>query len=194
MRTRWLSVDGRPARLLERGAGPPVVLVHGLGLSARVWAPHLARLSEAGFHALAPGRAAAIVLAAPTGRAGWHALRQPFGLAATALQEPPGLVAGVVKRYLLSPMATLGTWLRAMNHVTVLDAPRIACAALLVVGERDAVVPERFVALLERLLRDVETLRIPGASHAVALDPVDPFCDAVLEFLDRRYSRGRITD
>lgn len=250
MRTRWLSIAGRKARLLERGTGPPVVLVHGLGLSAGVWEPHLTRLSEAGFHALAPdlpgfgrspgpraglsvhhaaewllrladtlgleraawvghsvgtqqvmrlaaeapGRAAALVLAAPTGRAGWHALRQPFGLAATALQEPPGLVTGVLRRYLLSPMATLGTWFRAMNHAAVLDAPRIACPALLVVGERDAVVPERFVALLQRLIRDVETLRIPGASHAVALDPIDPFCDAVLEFLDRCYSRGRITD
>lgn len=245
MITRWLSVDGRKVRLLEQGAGPPVVLVHGLGLSAGVWEPHLARLSDAGYRTLAPDlpgfgrspgpvaglsvtataawllrladaigleraawvghsvgtqqvmrlaasapeRAAALVLAAPTGRAGWRAVRQPFGLAATAFQERPGLVARVVKRYLLSPTATLGTWLRALGHDTVLDASRIACPTLLVVGERDAVVPGRFVALLERRLRDVATRRIEGSSHAVALDH-DPFCDAVLRFLGRRYEPG----
>lgn len=248
MRTRWLNVDGRKARLLERGAGPPVVLIHGLGLSAGVWTPHLTRLSNAGYHALAPDlpgfgqspgpltglsipatadwllrladaidleraawvghsvstqqvmrlaaaapeRAAALVLAAPTGRARWHALRQPFGLAATTFQEPPRLVAGVAKRYLLSPMATVGTWIRTISHATALDAPRISCPALLVVGERDVVMPERFVTTLERLLPDVETRRIEGASHAVALDH-DPFCDTVLRFLARRYSRGRIS-
>lgn len=250
MRTRWVHVDGRDVRLLERGAGPPVVLVHGLGLSAGVWEPHLTRLADAGYRGLAPDlpgfgksagpplgmsisaaadwllrladtlalrraawvghsvgtqqvirlaasapeRVAALVLAAPTGRTGWRAARQPFGLAATAFQEPPALVAGVLKRYLLNPMATLSTWTRATRHDTLLDAPHVSSTTLLVLGESDAVVPDRFVERLERSLPDVETRRIEGASHAVALDPVDEFMDAVLGFLARRYADRSSTD
>lgn len=243
---RWLEVDGRRARVIERGSGPPVVLVHGLGLSAGLWQPHLARLARAGYRAIAPDlpgfgrsagpvaglsvggaaawllelanalevdrpawighsigaqqvmrlavaaprRAAALVLAAPTGRAGWHAIRQPAGLLATAFQEPPGLVTGVLRRYLRSPLTTVTTWIRTMAHNTALDAPRVLCPTLLVVGERDAVVPDRFVGHLMRLLPDAQALEIPGATHAVALDPVGPFTDAVIGFLARRYSRG----
>lgn len=242
-RTRWLHVDGRATRLLEQGSGRPVVLVHGLGLSAGVWEPHLERLSRAGYRALAPDlpgfgqsdgpmtglsvpatarwllgladtlglssaawvghsvgtqqvlqlaatapdRAAAVVLAAPTGRAGWHLVHHPAGLLATAFQEPPGLVASIVRRYLRSPLTTLSTWIRSMRHVAALDAPRVSCPTLLVLGERDAVVSEPFVARLERLLPDAETCSIRGASHAVAINPVEPFTDALLDFFRRRY-------
>lgn len=52
---RTCSVDGRPVRMLEcDGGGPTVVLVHGLGLAAGCWRPHLARLARSGFRALAP--------------------------------------------------------------------------------------------------------------------------------------------
>lgn len=245
-RTRWLRIDGRDARVMERGDGPAVVLVHGLGLSAGLWEDHLGRIARAGYRAIAtdlpgfghspgpvtglsigaaaawllkladaldlehaawvghslgaqqvvrlavtaPERAAALVLAAPTGRAGWHAIRQPGGLLATAFQERPTLVASVVRRYLRSPAATVGTWIRSMGHNMALDAPRVACPTLLVVGGRDAVVPDRFVGRLQRLLPDVQTHVIEDASHAVALDPVGPFTTAVIGFLARRYSRG----
>jgi pimeloyl-ACP methyl ester carboxylesterase len=39
---------------LEQGTGPPVVLVHGLGLDADVWQAHLAALVDAGYRAVAP--------------------------------------------------------------------------------------------------------------------------------------------
>lgn len=48
-------VHGRRVRVLEcDGGGPPVVLLHGLGLSAGSWRPHLPLLAAAGFRVLAP--------------------------------------------------------------------------------------------------------------------------------------------
>lgn len=244
-RERRIQVAGRDVRFLEQGAGPPIVLVHGLGLTATVWTPHLARLADAGYRALAPDlpgfgnsdgsmrgmsvresadwllaladvleldraawlghsvgaqqvvrlaaespeRAAALILAAPTGRRGRYPLRSPLGLLATAFQEQPRLVAGVLRRYLRSPVTSVSTWHHSIRHQTALDAPLVKCPTLLVIGERDTVVPHHFVEHLQRLIRDSTLVRIEGASHAVALDPVQPFMDAVLRFLTRRYGR-----
>lgn len=52
---RTCEIDGRAVRVLECGAGEEVVvLVHGLGLSAGCWRPHLRHLARAGFRVLAP--------------------------------------------------------------------------------------------------------------------------------------------
>lgn len=246
----WLRLDGRQVRVLERGAGPPVILVHGLGLSAGLWKPHLALLAAAGYRAIAPDlpgfgrsdgplsgltvgaiadwlvrladaldvdraawighsvgaqqlvrlaasapdRAAALVLAAPTGRTGWHAVHQPLGLLVTAFQERPRLVGNVIRRYLRSPATTISTWLRSMGHDIAVDAPRVACPTLLVVGEHDVVVPATFVELLERLLPEAESWVLEDASHAVAIGPIEPFTRTVLAFLARRYSPGAPPD
>ncbi|MBW3553865.1 MAG: alpha/beta hydrolase [Gemmatimonadetes bacterium] len=49
------EVDGRKVRVLEcDGGGSVVVLVHGLGLSAGCWRPHLPELARAGHRVLAP--------------------------------------------------------------------------------------------------------------------------------------------
>lgn len=245
-RERRVRVAGREVRLLEQGAGPAVVLVHGLGLTATVWEEHLDRLASAGYRALAPDlpgfgdsdgsmrgmsmpesaqwllrladvleldraawlghsvgaqqvvslaasapeRAAALILAAPTGRRGHRPLRSPLGLLATGFQERPRLVAGVLRRYLRSPLITMSTWRHSIRHQTALDAPLVKCPTLLVVGERDLVVPDHFVEHLQRLISDSIVVRIEGASHAVALDPVQPFMDVVLRFLTRRYGRS----
>jgi pimeloyl-ACP methyl ester carboxylesterase len=227
-----------------------VILVHGLGLTATVWEPHLVRLADAGYRAVAPDlpgfgrsagpltgmpvqraaswlrafadivevdraawighsvgtqqlvrlardapdRTAALVLAAPTGRTGRHAARPPLGLVATAFQEPAPLVAGVVRRYLAGPLVTAGTWTRSLRHDSALDAPLVTCPTLIIRGGRDRVVPERFARQLARLIPDARVDRIEGASHAVALDPVQPFMDRVIRFLTRRYGRGVRTD
>jgi (E)-2-((N-methylformamido)methylene)succinate hydrolase len=44
-RTLPLS-DGRAVRLLEAGAGPTVLLLHGVGLQAEAWEPQIAALAE----------------------------------------------------------------------------------------------------------------------------------------------------
>lgn len=247
--THWRSLDGRKVRLLEQGTGPPVMLIHGLGLNAGVWRPHLDRLAAAGYRAIAPDlpgfghsegpltglsireaadwlgrladllgvqraawlghsiaaqqivtlaasspdRVAALVLAAPTGRAGRHMLRQPLGLLTTAFQEKPRLVGDVLRRYLLSPTSTVGTWVRAQRHDLALDAPRVRCPTLLVAGQRDAVVTDPFLHLLLQLLPDATLHRIDDATHAVAIGAIGPFTDAVLAFFARRYRRGQST-
>lgn len=52
---RFVDVDGVRTRYLERGAGPALVLLHGisLGSSADVWEEDLAPLARAGFRVLA---------------------------------------------------------------------------------------------------------------------------------------------
>lgn len=245
IRRRRIVVAGRPVRVLELGHGPPVVLVHGLGLTATVWEEHLVHLARAGYRGIAPDlpgfgdspgpvlglpvreaagwliqladalaidravwlghsvgtqqavrlavaapeRAAGLVLAAPTGRTGRHALRPPLALLATAFQERSPLVAGVVRRYLRRPVTALATWARSIAHNTAVDAPLVSCPTLLVIGDTDLLVPERFVTLLETLIPDAETVRIEDATHAVALEPVPPFMDAVISFLDRHRPR-----
>lgn len=44
----------RTLAYLESGAGPPLLLIHGLGGSARWWSPLVPSLSAAGFRTLAP--------------------------------------------------------------------------------------------------------------------------------------------
>lgn len=247
IRRRRITLAGRPVRVLESGAGPPVVLIHGLGLTATVWEDHLIRLADAGYRGIAPDlpgfgdspgplsglsvdeaaqwllqladaldldravwlghsvgtqlavrlavtapeRAAGLVLAAPTGRTGRHAIRPLLGLLATAFQERPPLVAGVVRRYLRSPLTTVATWVRSIRHNTVLDAPLVSCPTLLVIGGADLVVPERFVTLLATLIPGADTTRLEDATHAVALEPGPPFMDAVGSFLNRYWPAAR---
>ncbi|HEX6939008.1 MAG TPA: alpha/beta hydrolase [Longimicrobiales bacterium] len=54
MRRATVEVDGRRARYIDAGAGPAVVLVHGLGLSGAVFHGHCRALAAAGFRAIAP--------------------------------------------------------------------------------------------------------------------------------------------
>lgn len=245
LRTVRLTLDGRAVRVLVQGSGPPVVLIHGLGLSAGLWKPHLGRLAGAGYRAVAvdlpgfgqsdgprrglsvpeaadwlnrladdldireaawighslgaqqitrlasdsPDRVSVLVLAAPIGQSGIHALRQFGGLGLSAFRERPGLVAAVLRRYSRAPLTTVTSWLRGMRHDLSLEAAGLRFPTLIVLGEHDPVVPRDFGEELLRLIPDSRLVTIEGAGHAVALDPVDPFCDAVIAFLSRRYRR-----
>lgn len=52
--SRWIPVDGRRLRYREAGVGLPLVLVHGLGVSADYWVRNAAVIAAAGFRVLAP--------------------------------------------------------------------------------------------------------------------------------------------
>jgi len=73
-----LSVDGRAASCLEAGEGPPVVFLHGFGLSHHAYRAPVRRLAATGVRVLAPalpgfGGTAALPAAAGDlhGYAGW---------------------------------------------------------------------------------------------------------------------------
>jgi pimeloyl-ACP methyl ester carboxylesterase len=51
---RWVTTNGIRMHLVEQGAGPLVVLLHGFPESWHSWRHQLGALSEAGFHAVAP--------------------------------------------------------------------------------------------------------------------------------------------
>ena len=51
---RRVPVGGREVRYREAGAGPPLVLAHGLGISADYWWRNGSPLAAAGFRVLAP--------------------------------------------------------------------------------------------------------------------------------------------
>lgn len=51
---RRVRVGGRAVRFREAGAGQPLVLVHGLGVSADYWSRNGSPLATAGFRVLAP--------------------------------------------------------------------------------------------------------------------------------------------
>jgi pimeloyl-ACP methyl ester carboxylesterase len=53
-RERWVEAGGWRVRWREAGEGPPIVLVHGLGLSADFWWRNGPPLAAAGFRVLAP--------------------------------------------------------------------------------------------------------------------------------------------
>lgn len=54
LQVRRVEVEGRRVRLLEAGEGPPVVLVHGIGLASDVWRPSIDVLAGSGYRVLAP--------------------------------------------------------------------------------------------------------------------------------------------
>lgn len=54
LRRATVEVAGRPARYIAAGAGPPVVFVHGLGLSGAFFRSHCRAFARAGFTAVAP--------------------------------------------------------------------------------------------------------------------------------------------
>lgn len=51
---RTVRVGGLDVAYHDRGEGPTVVLLHGLGLSADIWRPHLEPLARAGYRVVAP--------------------------------------------------------------------------------------------------------------------------------------------
>lgn len=240
------TIGGQRTRIYEAGDGPPLVLVHGLGLAAAVWWPHMPRLADAGYRVLAPdlpgfgasegprsglsvpdtarwllhlgrelhlrhpawvghsistqallhlaardpGGASALILAAPTGRRRARAAHQVAGLARDAFRERPTLVKRIVGRYLRNPLPTTGTWIRALRDDPLSYADRVECPVLVVVGGRDPIATVSFGRQLAERLPHGRLERIDGAAHAVALDPADVFCRAVVLFLTSAPNRG----
>jgi pimeloyl-ACP methyl ester carboxylesterase len=135
----------------------------------------------------APDRAPALVLAAPTGAAGYRRTRQAIALARVAVTEPPRVLLSVARDYFrANPIQYLGAWIRAAHDHPLERAPRIRAPTLLLLGSRDPVPPPEFIAELIRLMPDARVVKIPGGNHALPLDRPAPFAEHVAEFLGSR--------
>lgn len=174
--------------LVEHAASWLAALATAAGISSAVWVGHsvssqyVLRLRN-----LRPELVRGLVLAAPTGEPGaFRWLAQLVGLARTSVREPLPLVGRVLSHYATTPPArTIGSWLGARRDDPLAGARACACPLRVVLGERDPVVPESFARRLAASAPQGDLVVIPGSAHGVALAPPEPFCRALLSFLER---------
>ena len=182
---RWATVRGTRLRYFVGGAGPPLVLVHGLGGAASNWvelAPLLARRRRLLVPDL-PGHAGSAPLpAAPT--------LSPFADCVARLAEREGMLPAPVVGHSLGGLVALRLALRRPDAVTglVLAAAagissttrlrQAALTALLLVR------PARLVVPFRTLVARVPWLRYPVFGHFQVADPAALSAEAVAGFLD----------
>jgi 2-hydroxy-6-oxonona-2,4-dienedioate hydrolase len=134
-----------------------------------------------------PARVTALILAAPTGdRRKKRLLREAVGFLRDIPREPPSLVPIIMDAYLRAgPFRWTRTWLAGKRHDAFDAARAVEAPTLVMVGERDPVVPAHFAAAIARTIGSNARLRIvPHAAHALIYDEPAGFNGTVLEFLD----------
>jgi pimeloyl-ACP methyl ester carboxylesterase len=175
---RGLTVDEQATALADwfdaLGLPPAVFVGHSLSCQTVV--------DLAADH---PGRALALVLAAPTGdRSEKRRIREMIGFARDATREPLSLIPWIAEAYLRAGLVRwFLTWWKAKHHDLFGTAARVRLPALVLVGARDPVVPVRFAQSVADALPDARFLVIPRAAHAVIFDAAERFNAAILEFL-----------
>ncbi len=240
-RSRRVRAGGWDVRYREAGRGPPVVLVHGLGMSADYWHRNAPPLAAAGFRVLAPDlpgfgttdgprrglriedqaaatadfadavgigpaafvghslscqsvlelaaadgdRAAAVVLAAPTGdRRRGRRRREAWGLFRDSFQEPWALLVMAGLAYVRTgPLRYWGTWAGAREHDPFVPLAKVRCPGLVVVGTRDPVVPVEFAGALADGFPTGRLVVVDGGTHAISFSCPDAFQRAAVPFL-----------
>jgi len=101
-----VTVAGREVRLIERGAGPAVFLLHGLGLTGTVWEPHLGVLATAFQEppSLVAGVARRYLTGPPASAGTWvRSQRQDSALDAPLVACPTLIVIGGQDRWCPGP-------------------------------------------------------------------------------------------
>jgi pimeloyl-ACP methyl ester carboxylesterase len=182
---RWATVRGTRVRYFVGGAGPPLLLVHGLGGAASNWvelAPLLARRRRLLVPDL-PGHAgSAAVPAAPTLSAFADCVvgvadREAMLPAPVVGHSMGGLVA--LRLALRRPDAVTGLVLAAAAGIS--SATRVRQTALTVIL---VVRPTRLVTPFRTLVARVPWLRYPVFGHFEVADPPSLSAAAVAGFLD----------
>lgn len=175
---RGLSVPEQSRALLDwtdaMSLPAPVLVGHSLSCQAAV---ELA--------AARPDRVRALVLAAPTGaRRRFPLLRQLLGLVQDVPRESLSLAALVAQAYLRAGIPRIWhTWRRGVEEHPLDVAHRVPAPALVVLGERDPVVPLEYAEQLASALPAGRLAVVPGAAHAVMFNGAEGFNRAVLAFL-----------
>lgn len=140
----------------ERGAGSPLLVVHGMASDAAHHAPVLDELAAAGRHAIA------------LDRRGYGSSGRPEPYAATSVQEQAEDVAALLEALEAVPAVLVGDGFGAVIVLELLvRRPELASGAVLVDPPLHAFVPEATKALaVERELLE-EALREGGPEAAV---------------------------
>jgi pimeloyl-ACP methyl ester carboxylesterase len=145
------EIEGAGVELhyVERGSGPPVLVIHGLASDAEAWSPQLEALADAGARAIAYDRR------------GYGASGAPEPYLATTVQEQAQDAATLLERLDAAPALLLGDGFGALVALDLLvRRPVLATGAVLGDVPLFAFVPAATEALaaqrelLEQALRD----------------------------------------
>lgn len=133
-----------------------------------------------------PARVSALILAAPTGdRRKKRLLREAIGFLRDIPREPPSLVPIIVDAYLRAgPFRWTRTWLAGKRHDAFDAARGVEAPAMVMVGERDPVVPTHFAGAIAETIGGARLRIIPNAAHALIYDEAEGFNGAVVDFLE----------
>ena len=114
--------------------------------------------------------------------------RLMFG--ATTRRQNPALVSEWKGEFSRVHVPSLLLCLKAaMKRDSILQRlPEISVPALVVIGEEDRPLPPARSRQLHDLLPDSELVQIPGAGHLSALEQPAAVNEAILDFLERRFS------
>jgi pimeloyl-ACP methyl ester carboxylesterase len=175
---RGLDIDEQAAALAD--------WVDAMGLPPAAYVGHsLSCQTVVDLAADHPGRAVALLLAAPTGdRSEKRRIREIIGFARDMFREPLSLVPWIAEAYLRAGLVRwFLTWWKAKHHDLFGTAARVGVPARVVVGERDPVVPVWFAKSVAAALPGARCDVIPRAAHAVIFDAAEQFNTAILDFL-----------
>lgn len=166
---------------------------HGLQLPPSLYVGHSLGTQSVLLMAMqAPALVAGIGLVGPTGGSEkWKLLRQIRGLTLEGMRVHPSVIAAVARDYLrVSPARYLGTWVRHREPVADSRLAEISCPALLIVGERDAVIEREYIALLRNSIRELTEVDLADGSHALPRSQHEEFDAAVVLFAQGLRDRG----
>lgn len=114
-------------------------------------------------------------------------LRQVARLAVDAVREPPALIPLAAYDYLAAgPRTVVATVREALRDRPEDKAGGLSMPVLVVRGERDAIVSQRWVEELTRRLPDGRLVVLPGVPHAANYSAPGPLAAAILPFLGAR--------
>ena len=164
----WLASWARAAAL-----GPADLVGHSLGavLCARLAARH-------------PETVRRLVLVAPAGLPARTATGSALPLALELLRSRPRLLALLARDSIRSGPFAIGTAARAVVATDLrLDLPLVEAPTLVVLGERDLLIPAWHGEELARSLSDARVVVLDGAGHVPMVDVPEEFSRSLLEFL-----------
>jgi pimeloyl-ACP methyl ester carboxylesterase len=132
-----------------------------------------------------PERVACLVLTSPTiDPRGRTALQTVWRLLCDVPREPPRIMPIVAQDWLATGPLWMARGLAAMLRDPIEELlPLVQCPALVVRGERDAIVPGRWAQAAGELLPQGRLAEVPGAIHAVPFDTPQALADLVHSFL-----------